>query len=154
LPYASIVGAQACAEGVAIHMVSGARLVLATRARSAMGHDYLAGAIIERVNEALRARARQGEAAPEIPLHRDLPPSERLRALRTPSTSAGGYRRGAIPPDRLLRVVEDPAADPIARASAAVALGPALDQEGRARLVRIAEACASPRARIVIEAVA
>src|SRR5207244_13335253 len=41
------------------------------------------------------------------------------------------YRRVAIPADRLLRIVEDAAADPGARASAAVALGPTLDAGDR-----------------------
>jgi hypothetical protein len=57
-------------------------------------------------------------------------------------------------PDRLWRVAQDPAQAPAARAAAAVALSPTLDESGRARLVQIAKATAAPKLRVALERVA
>jgi hypothetical protein len=54
----------------------------------------------------------------------------------------------------LWRIVRSPAAEPSARAGAAIALRPALDEAGRQRLRRLAETTIAPRVRVVLEAAA
>jgi hypothetical protein len=54
-------------------------------------------------------------------------------------------------PDNLWRVANDPAQPPMARAAAAVALSPTLDDGGRARLADLANATAEPKLRIALE---
>jgi hypothetical protein len=65
-----------------------------------------------------------------------------------------GYRTGAVPPERLWRVVEDPCADRMARTGAALALAPGLDEGGRDRLRAAAASCAEPRLRIALSTAA
>jgi hypothetical protein len=76
---------------------------------------------------------------------------EWLGALRALSGDAG-YRNAAILPEQLWRIVEDPGAEPSARAGAVVALGQALDAEGKERVRRVALASASPRVRVALSA--
>ena len=64
------------------------------------------------------------------------------------------YRTAAVPSDALWRIVENAAAPATARAGAAVALRGALDEEGRVRLRATADACAAPKLRVALEAVA
>jgi hypothetical protein len=71
-----------------------------------------------------------------------------MRAIVAPSQH--GYRTGAVPPERLWRVVEDPRADRIARMGAALALSPSLDFEGRERMREAAASCAEPRIRVAL----
>jgi hypothetical protein len=56
--------------------------------------------------------------------------------------------------EMLWEVVEDPAVDSTARAGAAMMLRRTLDDGGRARLRVAAGACASPRLRVALDAVA
>jgi len=67
---------------------------------------------------------------------------------------AESYRSNAIPAENLWRVADDPAAEETARVGAAVALRASLDEEGRARLLQIAEASASPKVRVALRAAA
>lgn len=71
----------------------------------------------------------------------------RLRGLRT----RDDYRTAAVTDDALLAVVEDPAAPEAARAAAAVALRAAGD-EANQRIRIAAEASASPKLRVALEA--
>jgi len=67
---------------------------------------------------------------------------------------ASGYRAAVVRDEDLWRVVEDPAAPEDARAGAAVALRSGLDAEGKARVRVAAEATASPKLRVVLDAAA
>jgi len=64
----------------------------------------------------------------------------------------GGYRRAVVDDEVLWRVVEDASLDEKTRAGAAVVLRKLLGDEGRARLRVVAEATASPRLRVALEA--
>jgi hypothetical protein len=68
--------------------------------------------------------------------------------------AAADHRNAPVPPDKLLSIAEDPRAEPLARAGAAVALSGALDDDGRARLRAAAEATVMPRVRVALEAAA
>jgi hypothetical protein len=68
-----------------------------------------------------------------------------LRALGAAAETAGGPR------ERLLRVVEDPAADAVDRVAAAVALGGDRDEENRARLHAAVNTVAAPKLRLALE---
>jgi hypothetical protein len=57
-------------------------------------------------------------------------------------------------PEKLWRIVEDPAAPADARAGAAVALGHGADEDSRARLRAAASATAAPKLRFAIETAA
>ena len=64
----------------------------------------------------------------------------------------GSYRRAVVTDEALWRVVEDASLDEKTRAGAAIALRRVLGDEGRARLRVVAEATASPRLRVALEA--
>jgi hypothetical protein len=100
---------------------------------------------------------RRGDAAGEASLlrRRGLEVSAWIRELRHLGTGASAAHRSApVLPERLWRVVEDPSADPSARAGAAVAVALEADDEGRARLRAAARATAAPKLRVAIEAAA
>jgi hypothetical protein len=67
---------------------------------------------------------------------------------------AGSFREAETLPEQLWGTVEDGAADPEARAAAAIALSPALDANDRERLRGVARVVVAPRLRIAIDAVA
>lgn len=79
---------------------------------------------------------------------------EWLREVAFASDDHGSFRVPAVPPEALWRVVEDPAAPSSARAGAALALRAGLDEEGRARLCVIADACAASKLRVALEVAA
>jgi hypothetical protein len=66
----------------------------------------------------------------------------------------GGYRSAVVRDDDLWSVVEDPTAAEDARAGAAMALRKSLDQAGKTRVRVAAEATASPKLRVALDAVA
>ena len=68
-----------------------------------------------------------------------------LRALGAAAGTAGGPRA------RLLRIVEDPAAEGVDRVAAAVALGGDHDEESRARLHAAVNTVAAPKLRVALE---
>ncbi|HEY1957955.1 MAG TPA: hypothetical protein VGH28_20180 [Polyangiaceae bacterium] len=82
------------------------------------------------------------------------PFDEWMRALEGVTRPAGGYRIASVPAEKLWRVVEDPAADPTARAGAAAALSGSLDDDGRTRLRVLAENAVHPHVRVALEAIA
>jgi hypothetical protein len=73
--------------------------------------------------------------------------------LRDLSARDGDYREAPLPDDRLWQVVEAPTATDSARAAAAlvIARGQGTSDADRARLRIAAEACASPRLRVVLD---
>ena len=73
-----------------------------------------------------------------------------LRALA--ETGGSGYRAATVPTETLWSVALDPAAKEELRIGASLALRGALDDDGRERLRVAAEASASPRLRVVLEA--
>lgn len=113
-------------------------------------------AVVTRVREAIAASRRPAERVPAAALlrqGRDVAAWMRaLRALLSKGTS--GFREAELVPEKLWSTVEDGGAEPAARAAAAVALGPALDDAERQRLVRVARVCVSPKLRIALEAAA
>jgi hypothetical protein len=78
--------------------------------------------------------------------------AEALRGLL--ARAAGDYRASAVPEENLWRVAEDATAEETARVGAAVALRAGLDADGRARMLRVAEASVSPRVRVALRAAA
>ena len=117
-------------------------------------------AMVERMRAAIDehlVRDKTRETAEQVP----RPRADRdgvgdwLRELRALVVGAeGSYRKAVLSHDSLWRVVEDPSVDAETRAGAAVALGKALDDDGRARLRVAAEASASPQLRVALEAAA
>jgi hypothetical protein len=75
---------------------------------------------------------------------------EWVRSMRGLLRGENGYRRAAMPPERLWRVLEDAGADSTVRLGAALALAPSLDDAGRDRLRAAAAACAQPRVRVAL----
>lgn len=74
-----------------------------------------------------------------------------LREVTLASDEHASFRAPAVPPDELWRIAEDPAAASTARAGAALALRSRLDEDGRARLRVLADACAAPRLRVALQ---
>lgn len=113
-------------------------------------------ALVERVEDALAAYRARTEEAPLAALERGgrsaLGWVKDLRALA--ETSGAGYRAPTLPSEELWSVALDPAASEDLRIGAGLALRPGLDEAGRARLRAAAEASASPRTRVVLEATA
>lgn len=64
------------------------------------------------------------------------------------------FRTPAVPVEVLWRVVEDPTAATTARAGAAFALRSTLDDDGKARLRIVADACAAPKLRVALDELA
>ncbi len=73
-----------------------------------------------------------------------------LRRMRAESV----YRAKALDDEALLRVAEDPAIAPDARAGAVVLLRPTLDDAGRERIRVAASTTAEPRLRVALDALA
>ena len=120
-----------------------------------------AGAIAERINQAVAGTGRAG-AGPELATWESelLSRGERaidtwVKALRGLHTEVESFRRqagGGI--DALWGVLEDAGVEPERRAAAAVALAPHLDERGRDRVRIAAQATAAPELRIALEAAA
>jgi hypothetical protein len=66
------------------------------------------------------------------------------------SVATGDYRTPQVPAERLFRAVEDPGACVAARAGAACALAPTLDDSGRERIRAAADASAHPELRTLL----
>jgi hypothetical protein len=75
-------------------------------------------------------------------------------ARLTELVRASGYRKRGVSADRLYRILDDPAAEPSARAGAAVVLQRLDEDEHRERLRIAAESVASPELRASLEALA
>jgi hypothetical protein len=82
------------------------------------------------------------------------PVDEWLSSLRSLLDQGGGYRGRAITSDELWAVLENPKCEPEDRAAAAFALRAHHGDDARPRLRGAVEACASPRLRIALDAIA
>jgi hypothetical protein len=108
--------------------------------------------VVERV-----VRGRAAAAAVPDPVARTIlergnrTVAEWVSTLRAPSNQEG-YRASDLDPDRLWSIVENGALGPSERAAAAVGLQRHLDEAGKARLRVAAEASASPRFRVALQA--
>ena len=110
----------------------------------------------ERISEAIDTW-RHGEGVAHAALVRrgGREASKWVQALRGIGAFANADARTApVMPEKLWRIVEDPAAPADARAGAAVALGQTADEEARSRLRAAASATAAPKLRFAIEAAA
>jgi hypothetical protein len=141
-------------EGLRVTLRSGEEVQIPIR-RGQFDDDQLA-IIGERILEGKEALERGDIAVDAALLERgDRPLRDWVASLRAIGTEANATLRTApVPRDRLMHIVEDPKQAPAARAAAAVALGGALDAEGRVRLRLAAEATAAPKLRVAIERVA
>ena len=110
--------------------------------------------LIERINQQITAHRARTDADAPVFARAGRETDAWLRDVVTAADVNASYRTPAVPPDELWRIVEDTAASPTARAGAAVALRQALDAPGRVRLHALADACAAPRLRVALEAVA
>jgi hypothetical protein len=112
-------------------------------------------AMVDRLGTAIDshlAQARVQEAVAQLPAPRQ-DGAGWLRELDTVQVGADlGYRRAGVSDEVLWRVVEDASLDEKTRAGAAVVLRKVLGDEGRARLRLVAEAVASPKLRVALEA--
>lgn len=110
----------------------------------------------ERIAQAIETWSRgEGVAHAALVRRGGRETSQWVRALRGIGAFANADARTApVMPEKLWRIVEDPAAPADARAGAAVALGQSADEEARVRLRAAAAATAAPKLRIAIEAAA
>ena len=154
---------------VLLHLKSGESIDLLSstiRARglrsSARGKWALmqAGVLAERINFAIAEGSfREGGEAPACDTS-SLGRASRsivewVASLRASIGGATTFRSGArLGASQLWGVVEDPQMSPARRAAAAVALGPRLDDAGRARLRVAAEGTVAPKLRVALEAAA
>jgi hypothetical protein len=110
--------------------------------------------ILARIREAWQTHRARGPGADVATIvargTRSL--EEWKRALATLEAADAGYRQAALREEDLWRVVEDPRASEDARAAAALLLRKGLDEPGKARVRVAAEATASPKLRVALEA--
>lgn len=108
--------------------------------------------LAQRIREAKEAA---GGADVAVLERRGRPLEEWLRRLRAlTDRGAPGFREAPIVPEALWKTVENGHAEPAARAAAAVALQPSLDDGGRERLRVAADVVAAPKLRVALRAAA
>jgi hypothetical protein len=149
--WSSVVAIEPFDGGVVLALASGRWLTL----RTPLGHERHhpeREAMVERMLVAWRAsRGSEADDAVARLLQREGGRTrEWVRSMRGLVRRETEYRRAAMPPERLWRVVEDPSADTTVRLGAALALAPSLDEAGRDRLRAAADACAQPRVRVAL----
>jgi hypothetical protein len=109
--------------------------------------------LVARIREGMAASTRRDDAPPSV-ARRGRSAREWAESVARVSDEHASFREHALPVDALWCIVEDASADATARAGAAVALREGLDDAGRAKLRVVADACAAPRLRVALEAVA
>jgi hypothetical protein len=114
--------------------------------------DGRAAALAQRILDAREVYRAGGADEGALIVRGDRPHAKWVSELR--SREVVGHRTAAVPKDRLWRVIEDAAAEPVERAAAAVALGKELADAERERLARAAKTSAVPKLRVVLENVA
>lgn len=138
-------------SGVELELTDGKRVCLPA-ARAAWNKSE-APKLLERVEEAFeayRAARKSGELSCLLRDKRTF--VEWVHALRAVGSGANvDLRTPPVPADRLLDVVEDSGATPLARASAAVAISSAVSPSERARIRVAAKAAAAPGLRRALE---
>jgi hypothetical protein len=148
IPHANIAQVWRRRYGVELVLGSGATVFVPTRE----GGDETRDALFERIRQARVGEAGAHEGVAALVARGGRTMQDWIHQLRALGVAEGDYRAVALAPDYLWRVVEDAGTDPSARAGAAIALGPRLDDAGRARLRAVAEATASPKLRIALDA--
>jgi len=162
--YADIAGIQRAPHGVRIWQHSGDVVVIPVKLEDGMGSPVFGGgapghldALVARI-QAAHAAAVAGKRPVDVVALVARGGRTAVDWVRAVRSLLGGdatdYRSNAIPEENLWRVAEDATAEETARVGAAVALRTRLDGDGRARLLRVAEASASPRVRVALRAAA
>jgi hypothetical protein len=154
-PYAEIASIEPCDGGLILVFEGGQRVEIGLALLVKKGGAPPTEQMVRHVQE-LHARYR---AEPPVEGQSRLSrqrrgPSAWLSALKGLLTAGPDYRQAWLSREMLWSIVSSPAAEPSARAGAAVALRPTLDDADRARLRRLAEVTAAPRVRVVLEAAA
>ena len=152
--YVDIAGVEASNNGVVqLRLNSGEAVDLVVRGRSALEnvHVYAVLARIQAAHAAALAGKRPVDVLALV-ARGGRTAADWLYALH--GLLGGDYRGNAVPEENLWRVADDPTAEETARVGAAVALCAGLDHAGRARLLQIAEASASPKVRVALRAAA
>lgn len=157
VPYGAIETVHSYDLGIELIVRSGRRLRLALAEKHPRVADHERRALIlERIREAIDAYDRAGGALdPALLVRGGREARAWIRSLRAlGSGGSADHRSATVARDELWRVVEDPSAEPAARAGAAIALAPSLSVEERPRLRVAANATASRKVRVVLEAAA
>ncbi|MBK7395117.1 MAG: hypothetical protein IPJ34_02145 [Myxococcales bacterium] len=128
---------------VVVEMAGGERL------RLPMARDR--ELVVERLRELKEGEARR---IPELPARGARPVHEWVEELRAAVRRPDTFRAASLTVEDLWSVVDAPNVGLPQRAVAAAGLHEHLDDNGRARLRRVAATCASPRLRLAIEAAA
>jgi hypothetical protein len=161
VPFGAIASAETDGQNVTLRLRDGTVLEVNAPAgpekewKPALFQDRGAEAtkLTERIREGM-AQHERGSVDDRVLARGGRQTRDWLRDVTVASDEHASFRVPALPPDQLWRVVEDPAAATTARAGAAAALRPRLDDEGRARLRVVADACAAPELRVALEAAA
>ena len=113
-----------------------------------------AGALVERIHEAMETHARGSvDASAALLGRRERDVRAWIQELRAIGAGANADLRTApVSPEHLWRIVESHGAPPADRAAAAVALGASLDDGGKQRLRVAVDAIADERLRVAIGA--
>jgi hypothetical protein len=141
VPWSAVVAARRSARGVQLDLARGTLLLHA--------HRRDQPALLDRVNAALAVYQALAARDPDAVLARRG--RDRETWLRAFSDTEGDFRSAPLGEDQLWHLVESPTAPPTARAAAALVLTRTAGDEARGRLRLAAEACASPRLRVVLD---
>lgn len=139
--------------GAKVHLHSGETIKLPIASAGDIGGPRVR-LVKHRLEQAHADHQRGARASAEARLVRgERPMLAWVRELRRAGAgAAANHRIAPVPTDRLLELAEDPHADPIMRANAAVALGANTESgEIRTRLRVAAQATAAPRLRVALE---
>ena len=139
--------------GARIRLRSGETITLPVSSAGEVGGPRVR-LVLNRLQQAHADHQRGVRASAEARLTRgDRPMLAWVRDLRRAGAGAAADHRVApMPTDRLLELAEDPHADPVMRANAAVALGANTESEQLRKRLRVAaQATAAPRLRVALE---
>jgi hypothetical protein len=141
--------------GVLLHLVGG-ETIKVPYGEDQFGADRKVHALHMDIEAALDAYRQRAPGAALVTLDRgDRTTEAWMQRLRGIGMGANASPREApVTQDGLWRVVEDPTVKAEARAAAAAALAPSLDDQGKARLRVAAESTAAPRLRVAFESAA
>jgi hypothetical protein len=139
-------------SGVRLMLTSGDEVLVPVSVKALdRGKTVAIETCIQEALDAYRTAAAQRDG--HMLLRGSRPVPAWITALRGIGAGANADNRTAsVSQERLWRIAEDPAAEPVARAGAVVALAPALSPEERAKLRATARETVSPKLRVVIEA--
>ncbi len=145
-------GARAAPEGFDLVLRDGARIAFYTAHERARVSMFQGDVVADRLREAMAAADKSGEWV-RLPARGGQDGAAWLRELRSYVDNArAAFRSAAVDLEQLWRLVEDPTAPPKDRATAAAALTADRSEATRARIHATAEAVASPRLRVALEA--